>query len=87
MKFGELIEHTIECIKTFNPVYKTIDSHADEFLANVTINLSYLNRCLVQGPLRESFHQVSVLRLHTLRGILENILQGLFFVALLVDQS
>lgn len=35
MKFGELIEHTIECIRTFNPVYKTIDSHADEFLANV----------------------------------------------------
>lgn len=34
MKFGELVEHTIECIKTFNPVYKTIDSHSDEFLAN-----------------------------------------------------
>jgi hypothetical protein len=41
MKFGELVEHTIECIKTFNPVYKTIDSHSDEFLANVfTLSLS-----------------------------------------------
>ena len=32
MKFSELIEYAIECIKTFNPVIKTIDSHADDFL-------------------------------------------------------
>jgi hypothetical protein len=36
MKFGELIEQAVVCIKSFNPVYKTIDSHADEFLANVS---------------------------------------------------
>ncbi len=31
MKFGELIECSIECIKTFNPVTMTLDSHADEY--------------------------------------------------------
>ena len=36
MKFGELLEHCITCIKTFNPVIKTIDSHADDFIANVS---------------------------------------------------
>ena len=32
MKFSELIDSCIECIKTFNPIIKTIDSHADDFL-------------------------------------------------------
>lgn len=36
MKFSELIECCIECIKTFNPVYKTIDTHADDFLRDVS---------------------------------------------------
>lgn len=36
MKFSELLEHGITCIQTFNPVIKTIDSHADEFLTNVS---------------------------------------------------
>lgn len=36
MKFGELIEHTVKCIRTFNPVVDTIDSHADNFLAQVS---------------------------------------------------
>jgi hypothetical protein len=36
MKFSELIEHAVECIKTFNPVIKTIDSHADSFLEKVS---------------------------------------------------
>ena len=35
MKFSELIEHCIACIKSFNPVIKTIDSHADEYIAQV----------------------------------------------------
>ena len=35
MKFSELIEHCITCIKGFNPVIKTIDSHADEFISQV----------------------------------------------------
>jgi hypothetical protein len=35
MKFSELIEHCIECIKTFNPIIKTIDSHADAYIAEV----------------------------------------------------
>jgi hypothetical protein len=34
MKFSELILQCIECVKTFNPVIKTIDSHADDFLAS-----------------------------------------------------
>lgn len=37
MKFSELIECCIECIKTFNPVYKTIDTHADDFLRDVSL--------------------------------------------------
>ena len=35
MKFAELLEVCTECIKTFNPVIKTIDSHADDFLNKV----------------------------------------------------
>lgn len=37
MKFSELIEQAISCIQTFNPVIKTIDSHADDFIANVSV--------------------------------------------------
>ena len=33
MKFSELIIQCIVCVKTFNPIIKTIDSHADDFLA------------------------------------------------------
>jgi hypothetical protein len=33
MKFADLIDQCVDCIKTFNPVTHTIDSHADEFLA------------------------------------------------------
>lgn len=36
MKFSELIEHCCRCIKAFNPVIKTIDSHADEYIAAVS---------------------------------------------------
>jgi len=78
MKFGELVEHTIECIKTFNPVYKTIDSHADEFLANVSAQI-IIHSSIVQRSLRKSIYKTSILWLHTLRRILENILQSIFF--------
>ena len=36
MKFSELIDSCIECIKSFNPIIKTIDSHADDFLKDVS---------------------------------------------------
>ena len=36
MKFSELIEHAVACIKAFNPVIKTIDSHADEYIKAVS---------------------------------------------------
>lgn len=36
MKFSELIEASIDCIKAYNPVIKTIDSHADDFLKDVS---------------------------------------------------
>jgi len=40
-KFSELIEEAVNCIKTYNRVIKTIDSHADDFLAAVsTLNLN-----------------------------------------------
>jgi len=35
MKFSELIEQCNECVKTFNPVISTIDSHADNFLGTL----------------------------------------------------
>ena len=35
MKFSELIEHSVQCVKSFNPVISTIDSHADSFLASM----------------------------------------------------
>jgi hypothetical protein len=35
MKFSELIDMCIECVKTFNPVINTIDSHADNFLSGM----------------------------------------------------
>ena len=37
MKYGELIDQSIECIKTFNPVYSTVDSYADTFLQTVSL--------------------------------------------------
>lgn len=44
MKFSELIEVCIECIKTYNPIIKTIDSHADDFLKDVIIIIKvYIN--------------------------------------------
>ena len=33
MKFDELLEKCVECIRSFNPVINTIDSHADTYLA------------------------------------------------------
>lgn len=35
MKFGELLDNCVECIKSFNPVINTIDSHADNFLTAI----------------------------------------------------
>ena len=37
MKFSELIENAMTCVKTFNPVIMSLDSHADEFIKNVSI--------------------------------------------------
>ena len=34
MKYGELIDQSIECIKTFNPVYSTVDSPRRHFPPN-----------------------------------------------------
>ncbi len=39
MKFSELIDSCIECLKSFNPIVKTLDSHADDFLKAVSIAL------------------------------------------------
>ena len=35
MKFSELIDSCVECVKNFNPIIKTIDSHADDFIKDV----------------------------------------------------
>jgi hypothetical protein len=37
MKFSELIDSCVECLRSFNPIIKTIDSHADDFLKDVNI--------------------------------------------------
>jgi hypothetical protein len=47
MKFSELIECCVECISTFNPVIKTIDSHADDFLKEVNHFKLLIFLCLV----------------------------------------
>lgn len=36
MRYGELIDQSIQCVKTFNPIYSTVDSHADQFLQSVS---------------------------------------------------
>jgi hypothetical protein len=35
MKFSDLIESAEACIKSFNPVINTIDSHADQYLGKL----------------------------------------------------
>lgn len=35
MKFSELVESAHNCIKSYNPVISTIDSHADNYLSTV----------------------------------------------------
>lgn len=52
MKFSELIDCCIECIKSFNPIIKTIDSHADDFLKDVSSS----NIHLKQYPFKLYFH-------------------------------
>ena len=47
MKFSELIECSIEIIKAFNPVVKTLDAHSDDFLVKVSDLCLTLNLCLV----------------------------------------
>ena len=65
MRFSELLEHCITCIKTFNPVIKTIDSHADEYIANVShssfsfkqsLTFSFTLSDTGQRSLRKSIH-------------------------------
>jgi len=36
MKFGELLEHCIEIIETFNPKIMTLDSYAEEYTKKVS---------------------------------------------------
>lgn len=57
MKFGELIDHAVECLKTFNPVIKTIDSHADEFLLKVSHNQRSLMVC-VCAQIHDAYEKV-----------------------------
>ena len=40
MKFSELIDSCVECLKGFNPIIKTIDSHADDFLKDVSLAIN-----------------------------------------------
>ena len=47
-KFSDLIEDAVNCIKTYNRVIKTIDSHADDFLAAVST-------CVCYGALWDGF--------------------------------
>ncbi len=49
MKFSELIDSCIECLKSFNPIVKTLDSHADDFLKAVSIDIQ--KATLTSSPL------------------------------------
>ena len=64
MKFSELIEHAIECLKTFNPVIKTIDSHADEMIAKVRTPPTYLI-CFSYGSSRTPMRKSSLNKFST----------------------
>jgi len=88
MKFGDLIDQSIEILKTFNPVYSTVDSHADTFLKNVLSEAPFTLTPLPldERPVRESFYKAGFLRLHTLRRIPQNLQQGLLFAAPLHTQ-
>lgn len=54
MKFSELIEHCIECIKTFNPIIKTIDSHADAYISEVK-NSNFMLTFQLKDPYERVF--------------------------------
>jgi len=66
MKFDELVDICVDCIKAFNPVTSTIDSHAEDFLKNVRFLL-----CEVKRPLWKSVCEASFLRLHPLSRLLK----------------
>ena len=40
MKFSELLDHAQKCIKSFNPVIMSLDSHADEYISQVSLSSS-----------------------------------------------
>jgi hypothetical protein len=39
MKFGDLIDQAVACVRAYNPVYSTVDSHADQHLSAVSTSL------------------------------------------------
>ena len=84
MKFSELIDSCIECLKGFNPIIKTIDSHADDFLKDVSALTG--NKTLVQGPLRKSVHQAGVLWVCPLPRVLEGLQHDSLQTFLVVHQ-
>jgi len=55
MKFSELIDSCIECIKSFNPIIKTIDSHADDFLKDVIYNCTNSLKIQFKDPYEKVF--------------------------------
>ncbi len=76
MKFSELLEHAQTCIKTFNPVIMSLDSHADEYIAAVSQHPLLHKPILkpdfiyiVQRSLRKGICEASLLWLHTLLRI------------------
>lgn len=55
MKFSELIDSCIECIKNFNPIIKTIDSHADDFLKDVIYHCTNSLKIQFKDPYEKVF--------------------------------
>lgn len=55
MKFAELIDHCIDCIKGYNPVIKTVDSHADDFLSKVSVFVVLINCLQFKDPYEKVF--------------------------------
>ena len=85
MKFSELLELATECIKTYNPIYKTVDSHADEFLSAVSNIPSLTLECAVERSVRKSVRKAGVLWMCALRGLFKNFQPGVLLAAFLSE--
>ena len=91
MKFSELIDSCVECIKSFNPIVKTLDSHADDFLKDVRpspLTMKYTDpyekvfvKQVFYGCVRyQEFLKVSLLTSNHPTGLQQHSIQEIFII-------